>query len=84
MDNAATFKRLLEERNHLHRLVSYLDSVVEPLGMILGMKKSRISASKQDYAQKLQIVEAIRHILQTVNSSDLSEPEKSILFKGKV
>ena len=62
--------------------VRYLDNFVTKHHSILEYKKSKVAACRRNYAKKLQIIEALRHNLHTVDCSDLSEPEKSTLLKG--
>lgn len=75
-------KNLLTQLVRLEKCVYYLDSFVIKHCKVLKHTKSKVAACRRNYAKKLQIIEALRHILHTVDCSDLSEPEKSTLFKG--
>lgn len=74
-------KNLLTQLARLSGTIRFLDNFVTNHRRILKFTKSKVAICRQDYAKKLQIIEALRHILHTVDSSDLSEPEKSTFFK---
>ena len=72
---------LLTKLVRLENRIRSLDKHVTTYSVILKYKKSRVAACRRTYAKQLEILETYRHSLHTVDCSDLSEPEKSTLFK---